>query len=180
MIKVEFEEVIKKRRSIRRFEGRKIESWKISRILEMAFYAPSSYNHRPWHLIMVKDKDLLEKLSQAKLDAEPLKHTPLAIVIGGDERKSDVWVEDCSILAEHIQLAAVSLGLGSFWVQIRNRSHKSGESAENYIRKTLKIPANIRVVCIIGLGYPAEKKREHRKEEIEILLRERVYLNTYQ
>ncbi|ALV63503.1 Nitroreductase family protein [Thermococcus sp. 2319x1] len=164
---MEFFEVLKRRRSIRRFQDKPVPREVIEKLLEAAFLSPSSYNKRPWHFIVVDDKEKLEALSRAKLGASGLKTAPVAIVVTADERKSDVWVEDASIVAEHIHLASYDLGLGSFWVQIRNRMHDGTKSAEEYVRELLGIPENYRVLCIVGVGYPAENKPPHGDEVFE-------------
>jgi len=164
---MEFFEVLKKRRSIRRFQDRPAPKELVEKLLEAAFLSPSSYNKRPWHFIVVDEKEKLEALSRAKLGASGLKTAPLAIVVAADKSRSDVWIEDASIAAEHIQLAAFDLGLASFWVQIRNRMHNETKTAEEYVRELLGIPENYRVLCIIGVGYPAENKPPHGDEVFE-------------
>ncbi|AFL96042.1 NAD(P)H oxidase [Thermococcus cleftensis] len=164
---MEFFEVLRKRRSVRRFQERPVPRKLVEKLLEAAFLSPSSFNRRPWHFIVVDDREKLLALSKAKLGASGLATAPLAIVVTADESRSDVWVEDSSIAAEHIQLAAFDLGLSSFWVQIRNRMHDDKKTAEEYVRELLGIPENYRVVCIIGVGYPAEKKPPHGDEVFE-------------
>ncbi|HDZ36562.1 MAG TPA: NAD(P)H nitroreductase [Thermococcus sp.] len=164
---MEFFEVLRKRRSIRRFQDKPVPREIIEKLLEAAFLSPSSFNKRPWHFIVVDEGEKLLALSKAKLGAAGLATAPLAIVVTADESRSDVWVEDASIAAEHIQLAAFDLGLGTFWVQIRNRMHDESKTAEDYVRELLKIPENYRVLCIIGVGYPAEKKEPHGEEVFE-------------
>ncbi|GAB6135281.1 nitroreductase family protein [Thermococcus prieurii] len=173
---MEFFEVLRKRRSIRRFQDRPVPRELVDKLLESAFLAPSSYNKRPWHFIVVDDRENLKALSKAKLGASGLATAPIAIVVTADETKSDVWIEDSSIVAEHIQLSAFALGLGAFWVQIRNRMHDETKSAEEYVREVLGIPENYRVLCIIGVGYPAEKKPSHGEEVFEW---EKVSYNTF-
>ncbi|MCA6213791.1 NAD(P)H nitroreductase [Thermococcus bergensis] len=164
---MEFFEVLKKRRSIRRFQDKPVPKELVEKLLEAAFLSPSSYNKRPWHFVVIDDKEKLEALSRAKLGASGLKTAPVAIVVTADESRSDVWIEDASIAAEHIQLAAFDLGLASFWVQIRNRMHDETKTAEEYVRELLGIPENYRVLCIIGMGYPAENKPPHGDEVFE-------------
>ena len=86
-----------------------------------------------------------------------LKDAALGIVVCGDETKSDLWVEDCSITSIVVQLTAHSVGLGTHWIQIRNR-FQSGKTSEKYIQELLGIPEHLRVECLIGIGYPAEAK----------------------
>lgn len=164
---MEFFDVLRKRRSVRRFQDKPVPRELAERLLEAAFLSPSSFNRRPWHFIVVDDREKLLALSKAKLGASGLATAPLAIVVTADESRSDVWIEDASIAAEHIQLAAFDLGLSSFWVQIRNRMHDERRTAEEYVRELLKIPQNYRVLCVIGIGYPAEKKPPHEDEVLE-------------
>ncbi len=164
---MEFFEVLKRRRSIRRFQNRALSKELVEKLLYAAFLSPSSFNKRPWHFLVIDDHEILQKLSEAKLGASGLATSSLAIVITADESRSDVWVEDSSIAAEHIQLAAFDLGLGAFWVQIRNRMHNDEKSAEEYVRELLEIPESYRVLCIIGIGYPAEKKNPRSTEVFE-------------
>lgn len=164
---MEFFEVLKKRLSIRRFQDKPVPREVVESLLEAAFLSPSSYNKRPWHFVVVDDKEKLEALSRAKLGASGLKTAPVAIVVAADESRSDVWIEDASIAAEHIHLASYALGLASFWVQIRNRMHDEIKTAEEYVRELLNIPENYRVLCIVGVGYPGEKKGSHGDEVFE-------------
>jgi nitroreductase len=152
-------ELLRKRRSIRKFTAEKIAPEAIETLIEAALRAPSSRGFNPWEFILVDDPELLLKLSQSKQHgAEFLKGAPLGIVVCADSTRSDVWVEDCSIAAIIIQLAAVSLGLGSCWSQIRNRQHDAEKSAETYIQELLGLPEQIKVESILGIGHPAEEK----------------------
>ncbi|WP_457751624.1 nitroreductase family protein [Thermococcus sp.] len=164
---MELFEVLRRRRSVRRFQNRTVPHELIEKLFEAAFLSPSSFNKRPWHFIVVDDREKLKALSNAKLGASGLATAPLAIVVTADESRSDVWIEDASISAEHIQLAAFDLGLSSFWVQIRNRMHDERRTSEEYVRELFGIPSNYRVLCIIGVGYPAEKKPPHGEEVFE-------------
>ncbi len=166
-IGMEFFEVLRRRRSIRRFERRPVEREKLEKILEAAFLSPSSYNRRAWIFIVVDDPQLLDKLAESKAGAQGIRNAPLAIVVAVDEEIDDVWIEDGAIAAEHIQLAAFALGLSSFWVQIRKREHKRGVSAEEFVKELLRIPENYRVLCIVAVGYPAERKSPHGMDVME-------------
>lgn len=153
-------DLLRKRRSTRKFKADKIPTEAIRIIAEAALRSPSSRGINPWEFIFVDDSETLHKLSGSKQHgAEFLKNAPFAIVVCADSTKSDVWVEDCSIAAIIIQLTALSLGLGSCWAQIRNRMHVSGISAESYIQELLSLPGEIKVEAVIGIGYPAENKR---------------------
>ncbi|MCG7853268.1 MAG: nitroreductase family protein [Methanosarcinaceae archaeon] len=163
-----FISLIEKRRSIRRFARREVESEKIDMLLEAALRSPSSRGFNPWHFVVVIDRSLLEKLSRAKQHgASFLRTAPLGIVICGDPDKSDVWVEDCSIASIFIHLAATSLDLGSCWIQIRERMHDGTKTAEGYVRDILDIPGNLRIESMVAVGYPDETKPPHKKESLQ-------------
>ena len=152
-------EILRARRSIRKYRDKAIEAEKIEILKEALLRSPSSRNICPWEFIFIGDKELLKKLSQAKPhSASFLKNAVLGIVISADESKSDVWIEDCSIAAILVQLAAQSLGLGSCWIQIRERMYNKNKRSEEYIQEILHLPLNMKIEAVISIGYPAEEK----------------------
>ena len=169
--------LIQKRRSIRRFLQKAVEAEKVDVLLEAALRAPSSRGLNPWEFIVVTDQDLLGKLSGTKQHGSTfLKNASLGIVVCADPEQCDVWIEDASIAAIFIQLEAESLGLGSCWIQIRERTHDRTKSAEKYVADILNIPAKMKVASMIAIGYPDEEKSPHGKEE---LLYEKVHSGIY-
>ena len=170
-------ELLRKRRSVRKFSAEKVSPEMVELLVEAALRAPSSRGINPWEFLVVDDPALLGELSRAKEHgSEFLAGAPLGIVVCADGDKSDVWVEDCSIAAIVIQLAALSLGLGSCWAQIRNRRHDRDRSAESYVRQLLGLPERIKVECIVGLGHPAEKKRPVPAQKLQ---REKIRKNRW-
>lgn len=152
--------LLQARRSIRKYTAQPLEPQVVEVLKETVLRAPSSRGINPWEFIFVDDRQLLTCLSSAKEHgAEFLAQAALGIVVCGDARQSDVWVEDCSIAAMLAQLVAQSLGLGSCWIQIRNRQHDVATTSEVYIREVLNLPDFINVEAIISIGYPAETKR---------------------
>lgn len=151
-------ELLKNRRSIRKYKDTPIEKDKIDKIIKSALLAPSSMNKKPVELIVVNEKSTLEKLEKCKnMGTLALKTSPVAIVVIGDSSISDVWIEDASIVSTLIQLEAESLGLGSCWIQMRNRQGENDDS-ETEVRNVLNIPDNYGVLSIITLGYKDEVK----------------------
>lgn len=152
-------ELLRKRRSIRKFTADKVSPEARQVLIEAALRSPSSRGINPWEFILVEEPELLRQLAQAKQHgSEFLKNAPLAIVVCADSTKSDVWVEDSSIAAIIIQLTALSIGLGSCWAQIRDRLHNRDVSAERYIQELLGLPEQMKVECVLGIGHPEEKK----------------------
>jgi nitroreductase len=168
-----FLDLLKKRRSIRRFIDKPVEQATIDLLLEAALRSPSSRSLNPWHFIVVQDRETISRLSQAKPHgATFMKNAPLAIVICAEPERCDVWIEDCSIASIHLHLMATDLGLGSCWVQIRLREHDADTSAEAYIRELLDLPKSMMVESIMAIGYPAEDKQPHPRST---LLYERIH-----
>ncbi len=170
--------LIKKRRSIRIFQERKVEPEKINQIIQAALLSPSSKANNPWKFIIIDDKENLLKLSDAKEHGSRfLEKSPLAIVMLADPKQSDVWIEDASIAATLIILTAQYLGLSSCWVQLRKRNCSNGEHSEEYVKHLLKIPDSLRVLCLIAIGYPGEVKSEKTIPEQKM---NDVFLNRYE
>jgi len=172
-----FLSLVQKRRSIRKFQDKQVEPEKVDVLIEAALRSPSSMGKRPWQFIVVRDRKLLQKLSAAKqFGSTFLKDAPLGIVVCADPGVSDVWVEDASIASILIHLAAASIGLGSCWIQIRERRHDDAKTSQAYIREALDIPETMAVEAIVAVGYPDEEPPPHEKET---LLYDRVYLDSY-
>ena len=134
MSNTEFQDLLRRRRSIRKYTGAALEKQKVDLLIEALLRSPTSRNGRSWEFVLVDDRSVLERLSKCKPQgAAFLKDAALGIVIAGDSAKTDVWVEDASIAGILAQVAAESVGLGSCWIQIRNRSHDATSSAEQYV-----------------------------------------------
>ena len=126
-------ELLKHRRSIRTFTDEPVSQENIDSLLKAALLAPSSMGKKPVECIVVRNKETIARLkTYKKHGTTPLGTAPLAIVVIADGQKSDVWVEDASIVSILIQLEAEKLGLGSTWIQLRRREGDSGPSEEAF------------------------------------------------
>jgi len=169
--------LLRKRRSIRKYTGKSIDKKSRDLLIEALLRAPSSRNIKPCEFIIIDDPELLSKLSEAKEHGSQfLRAAQLGIVVCADSTKSDVWVEDCSIASILVQMVAVSLGLGSCWIQIRNRKYKEKKTSEKYIREILGLPGKIKVESIISIGHPGEARKPITKSELQ---RTKVKRNRY-
>ena len=160
--------LLKKRRSIRKFQKKEVEAEKVEMLIKSALLSPTSRNLFPWEFIVVTDKQLLQKISNSKAHGSTfLKDAPLGIVVIANEEKSDVWVEDASIASIILQLAAESIGLGSCWIQIRKRMHSETQTSEAYVKHTLNIPKPYKVESIIAIGYPDEQRQPYNEVHLQ-------------
>ncbi|HHT23605.1 MAG TPA: NAD(P)H nitroreductase [Bacteroidales bacterium] len=162
-----FYDLLKNRRSIRKYTDQKVEKEKIEKITKAALMSPASKRSNPWEFIVVEDKEMLQKLSETRTHgSQLLAGSPLGIVVIADPAKSDVWIEDASIAALNIQLQAQDLGLGSCWVQVYAREHTEEISAEEYVRNLLNIPEEYGVLCVISIGYKDEERKPYDEEKL--------------
>lgn len=160
-------ELLKTRRSIRKYKDKEIEAELLELILKAGLMAPSSRSRRPWEFITVTDKQKLKLLSGCREGSSYfIADAAAAVVIAADPAKCDVWVEDCSIAAIIMQLTAHSLGLGSCWMQVRERFTATQEKVEDFVKRVLDIPENYYVECILAFGYPDEEKRAYEDKDL--------------
>jgi len=159
--------ILLERRSIRKYKDIKIEEQKINQILGAGKVAPSGKNKKPWEFMLIEDNEVLKELSMVKPKGGLfLAEAPTAIVVIGNEEIADTWIEDCTTASTFIQLEARHQGLGSCWVQIRNRYTKDGGDAEKAAKEILEIPTNKRLLCIIALGYPDQERPAYKEEDL--------------
>lgn len=174
----QFSELIKVRRSIRKYRDTPIAQDQVVTLLKAALLSPTSKNTHSWTFIAVDDKETIQKLSQCKPGGGGfMKDAPLLIVVAGDPLLSDVWIEDASIAATFVQLQAEDLGLGSCWVQVRGRQFDDRISSDEYIHEVLNLPLPLQTLCIISIGHKAAEKPAYDGEN---LLWEKVHINRYE
>ncbi len=154
-------ELIKKRRSIRKFSDKKVEEEKLKQILTAAMIAPSGRNIRPWEFIVVKDKEKREKLAKLRSSGRFIRDAPATIVVLGKENESNLWLQDCSLAAGHIYLETVNQGLGTCWVNAVGSQTDDGRGAEKAFKEVLGVPDDMRVLGLFPIGYPAEEKKNY-------------------
>jgi len=141
------------RRSIRKYTTELVSEKDVKTMLEAAMAAPSASNRKPWHFIVVTDRQILDNLARVHPYGKMLLEAPLCIAVCGDKNLSSrYWVQDCSAATENLLLATTALGLGAVWLGVHPREHV------NPIRKVLNIPENIIPLNLISIGHQAEEK----------------------
>lgn len=170
-------EVMQKRRSVRAYTDQSIPMDTLEKVIQAGLLSASSRSIRPWELLVVREKKTLDAMSQCRIgSAKMLKQASCAIVVLADEKKSDVWVEDCSIVMANMHLMANSLGIGSCWIQGRLREAPDGRSTEDYLRSLLHFPPHMRLEAVLSMGMPAEYPEPHT---IESLPNEKVHWDIF-
>lgn len=161
-------DLLLKRRSIRKYTEEKIPEKDLNLILSAGLSSPSGRNRKPWELIVVQNRETLEKLSHCRTGAaQMLAGAGCAILVFADREKTDVWTEDCSIVMSNMHLMASSLGLGSCWIQGRKRNAENGITTDEYCRELLSVPDGYALEAILSVGVPAESPSAHTESELD-------------
>ena len=172
-----FSELIKTRRSMRKFTSEELTEDEAAALMKAALMSPSSHRSNGWQFVVVDDKETLVKLSQCKESGAALiADAPLAIVVMADPLASDVWIEDASIASIMIQLQAEDLGLGSCWVQVRERYAADGTSANEIVHEILDIPLQLQVLSIIAVGHKGMERKPFNEDHLQW---EKIHINRY-
>ena len=165
---MEFEEVLLKRRSVRKFTDEDVTKNQLNQILQAGLLAPTSMNRKPCNFLVVSNKDKLKELSEVKeFGSAFLADANKAIVVISNTLKADTWIEDSSIALSFMHLRAADIGVGSCWIQIHLRKSTDGEDCEKLVREILKIDGYYRIVGILALGIPDGEVKPHKLDDID-------------
>ncbi len=164
----DFRELVAMRRSMRKYTEEQLQPEDVATIMRAALMAPSSKGKRSPEYILVEDKHTLHQLSECKaVGSDFLKDAALAVVVCADPEKSDVWIEDASVAAMLVMLQAEDLGIGSCWVQVRQRQDAMGNNTEDIVHELLGVPADHRIVCMIALGHKGMERKPQNEERLQ-------------
>jgi nitroreductase len=148
-------DAIFKRKSVRRYTSQDVPDDLVKQVLAAAMSAPSAGNEQPWHFIVIKDKEILKKLSALSPYARALAEAPLGIVVCVDlnlERHKGYWVQDCSAAVENILIEVTALGLGAVWLSVYPL-----EERIRYVKECFILPPTIIPFAVVPVGYPSQE-----------------------
>lgn len=157
------------RRSVRQYTDEPIPEEKLRSILHAGLAAASSKNRRPWEFVVVRNRDMLDRLCDCRPGAANLLgKCTAAVVVCADAELVDVWVEDCGSAMTQMHLTADALGVGSCWLQVRLRKAADGRDTADVVRSLLGIPEKYGVMAILTLGTPASHPAPHTVDELPL------------
>ena len=161
-----FEELSGRRRSHRKFTGDPVREEDLKTIIAAALKAPTARGLRKWRFVVTTDRDRILGLGDIRpMGSSFLAGAPAVIAVLGEPATQELWIEDGAIAAVSIQYQAEDLGLGSCWCQVRGRtSNEEGVTAEELVRGILGIGEEYSVLCLIGVGYPADERKPQDPE----------------
>ena len=167
---MELLELIKSRRSVRRFKDQPVEREKIIKCVQAACFAPSAEHSQPWRFLVVDDEDAKKNLVRHAFSGiyRPTMwaaKAPVLVVIlaqldfvanrlGKQITGLNYYLIDTGIAGEHFVLQAQELGLGTCWI---------GWFSAKGVRKALHLPKKYRPVSMLALGYPDVTKFKDKK-----------------
>ncbi len=174
---MEFDEIMRGRRSIRKFLDVPIEFDKLMDVFEAARWAPSAGNIQGWRFVLVRDHEMKEKIAYACYEQYWMVDAPFFVVVFSvaekykdfyGERGSEVYSYlDAGAAIQNLLLKAHEQGLGACWV---------GAFDEDALHEILAAPSKVRIVGVIPIGYPDEKPPAPTKEKLVDL----VFLDYYE
>ncbi len=161
-------EIMRTRRSVRKYTAQEISDEDIKKILSAALLAPSGHSKYPCEFIVVKNRETLNKMSSCRANvAKMLENAACAVVVIADKEKSDTIIEDCSVAMMNMELEATALGIGNCWIQIRGRDAEDGTTSEEYLRGILNFPENFACQSVLSLGYAEKMPRQRELDKLK-------------
>ncbi len=149
---MEFKEVVKNRYSCKKYSERQIDRATLNNILEAGRLAPTAKNLQEQHIYVIESEEALAKVDKAT----PCRYgAPTVLAVAFDKNnvftypgeKRDSGIEDASIVATHLMLAAYNEGVDSCWLNFFD---------PDKLAKDLDLPENEEILMLLDLGYAAE------------------------
>ena len=153
-------EAIKTRRSIRSFDTEKeITDEQLEKIIKAGMQAPSAFNQQPWHFMIIRDKDILAKMSEVSQYFFMIQKASVAIIVYTDTEKhimTNFWPQDCAACTQNMLLTIRDMDLG--WVRCGIHWNKENEDK---LKEIIETPNTVEPFCIIPIWVP-KKEQEFR------------------
>jgi nitroreductase len=170
---MELFEAIHGRRSVRAFKPDPVKDGDLEKILEAGIAAPSAGNCQPWEFVVVRDKKVKQKLSEAAFGQSSVAQAPVVIVVCANvprvakrygSRGAELYsLQDTAAATQNMHLAAYALGYGTCWV---------GAFEDGAAAKAINVPSDVRPVAMIPIGKPAETPKPTSRMPLDKVLHE--------
>ncbi len=156
-------DIIKSRRSIRKFTQQTVTDEIIREVIEMGVWAPSGLNNQPWKFVVVRDAQIKEELSGQTRYSHIVKGAPVCIAVFLDRSQSYDYVKDVQAVGACIQnmlLTIHHLGLGAVWL---------GEILKNKeaVAALLGVPGDMELMAVVALGHPSEARKAGTRKPVD-------------
>ena len=155
---MDFIELIKNRRSVRKYKDTEISRETILSILDAGRHAPSAYGEEPWEYVVVTDKKRLKEVASITDYGKFIAGAAALIVVYCKEGK--YYLEDGCAAVENILLAATSIGLGTCWVAGDKKKYV------DTVNEYFSAPKGCKLIALIPLGIPADSHKKREKTSL--------------
>jgi nitroreductase len=183
-------DLIRKRRTIRQFTVEDVSQEQVETLLEMAMCAPNRLDRRPWHFVVIRDKEIQKKITDLGRTNQCLMTAPVVIAVCGLPQVSSTWLMDVSAATQNLVLAATAMGLGAAW--IGNPGDMFWDRCEELLLDALAIPHDhigigqklllkwdrllwggttrslnrvIHIPALVAVGHPAQELPPHGRDD---------------
>jgi len=163
-------DAIKTRRSRRKYLDKEVSDEVVRKLIDSARYAPFGgplkKSCQVWEFIVVRDKEIKEKLALNYEDRQFVKTAPVVIAVCADKTKDPDykdWEITTSLAIENMLLTAHDLGLGACYVTTFTHHEKHKEDRKK-LMEALNLPENIELIALISVGYPNPSEKIEKKE----------------
>jgi nitroreductase len=153
-------EIIRSRRSVRKWKDQPVEKKQIESLMEAVQRAPSAVNWQPYRFIFVDDPEKRKQVSQAAGQPKVAKAPLLLVGVANPKRSQRWYLVDTVIALTQALLVAYEIGLGGVWI---------GAFDDTKVKKSLSIPEDQVVAGILALGVADEKPAQKSRKSIEDL-----------
>ena len=146
-------ECIMTRRSIRSYTDEPVSDADLETVLRAAMAAPSAGNEQPWHFVVIRERETMNRIMDVHPYSGMLDHAPVCIAICAElalEKYDGYWVQDTSAATQNLLLAAHAAGLGGVWLGVHPI-----ESRESGLKRILSLPDGVECLGLVALGHPA-------------------------
>ena len=156
-------EMIRKRRTIRKFTDEDVGEEQVETLLEMAMCAPNRLNRQPWRFVVIRDKKLQRLLADLLRIHPYLEVAPVVIAVCALPEASPTWMMDVSAATENMLLAATAMGLTGTWAGAPDST--LWNMCEEMLHDALGVPLNVRIPALVAFGHPGEELPPHGKHD---------------
>ncbi len=166
-------EAIKRRRSIRSFKDEPVKEEDLQKILDAARWAPSAGNMQPLELVVVRDREVKQRLAKAALGQSFVAEAPVVVVVCANvartssrygQRGAKLYIiQDTAAATQNIHLTACALGYGTCWV---------GAFDDEGVAEAIGAQEGIRPMAMVPIGRPAEEPKPTPRRSLDEIVHE--------
>jgi len=172
---MEFNDVVKNRRSIRAFDNRRVSINTIFKIIEDGLLAPRSGNVQDWYVVIVQNKAVKFSIAEACIGQYWITQAPFILVVCSKPSKTKISygkrgefyaIQNGSAAIENMLLSIENEGLGSCWI---------GAFEEEALKRIIRAPEGTKILAVLPVGYPLENPPMPKRPD----LRNIIYFEKY-